>query len=241
MTFLAILLAFSVSSSYTDEFHIHQVARGETLYVIAEHYYNDGDKWEDIRDINGLDDHNIDVGQKLYIPKANSKISYWKKCLSAGKKRLAQKKITDRHKHLLVEKIARMSQTLPSEYNQIQKMRLCLAAITTAEQESMYEFAIGPVGELGPFQFRASTVRYISEKYFHGSKELTDRDVTNMMLQDRVAIKYFFLYFTELYKRHGTLELAWMRYNGKGPAAAEYSIKAIKRYKSIRKLIKTLR
>ncbi len=47
----------------------HTVAAGETLWSIAEKYYNSGFNWVDIARVNGITDPaKITVGQKLTIP-----------------------------------------------------------------------------------------------------------------------------------------------------------------------------
>lgn len=48
---------------------VHEVAKGENLWVISEQYYNSGYNWVDIAKENSLANANqIEIGQKLVIP-----------------------------------------------------------------------------------------------------------------------------------------------------------------------------
>jgi len=52
-----------------EEAPIHVVTHGETLGSIAQFWYGDSSRYEDIASSNGLDDPDqIDVGQELMIP-----------------------------------------------------------------------------------------------------------------------------------------------------------------------------
>lgn len=50
----------------------HTVAEGETLWSIAEKYYNDGFKWVMIQKANNLTTDSVEVGTKLVIPEKDS-------------------------------------------------------------------------------------------------------------------------------------------------------------------------
>ena len=51
----------------------YTVKEGDTLFTIAEHYYQDGYKFEEVAKANKLDDaNNLSVGQVLEIPKVEA-------------------------------------------------------------------------------------------------------------------------------------------------------------------------
>lgn len=49
----------------------HTVVAGETLWSIAEKYYNDGFKWTEIKKANNLKEDTVEVGTKLIIPEVS--------------------------------------------------------------------------------------------------------------------------------------------------------------------------
>jgi nucleoid-associated protein YgaU len=51
----------------------HIVAKGETLWSIAEDNYGSGYNWVDVKEANKLTQNDIEVGQKLVIPSVASK------------------------------------------------------------------------------------------------------------------------------------------------------------------------
>lgn len=51
----------------------HTVAKGETLWSIAEDAYGSGYNWVDIYNANKLKSQNVEVGQKLEIPSVTAK------------------------------------------------------------------------------------------------------------------------------------------------------------------------
>ncbi|MFI5241352.1 MAG: LysM peptidoglycan-binding domain-containing protein [Microgenomates group bacterium] len=51
----------------------HVVAKGESLWSIAEDYYGSGYNWVDLATENNLTDYNLEVGQKLNLPEAVAK------------------------------------------------------------------------------------------------------------------------------------------------------------------------
>src|SRR3989338_3060488 len=54
----------------------YTVKEGDTLFTIAEKYYNDGYKFSEIAKTNNLEDANLlEVGQKIEIPKLDSEVS----------------------------------------------------------------------------------------------------------------------------------------------------------------------
>jgi nucleoid-associated protein YgaU len=61
--------ALWASGTNTTERRTHTVAPGETLWVIAERYYGDGNRFRDIAEASGIANADmVDVGQVLNIP-----------------------------------------------------------------------------------------------------------------------------------------------------------------------------
>ncbi|MGN1044284.1 MAG: GH25 family lysozyme [Acutalibacteraceae bacterium] len=56
-----------IPSESTENYKIHTVNSGETLWGIAEKYYGDGNKYKEIKKINGLDEDTIYPNQVLKI------------------------------------------------------------------------------------------------------------------------------------------------------------------------------
>ena len=56
------------SSQATMNQNEHTVAKGETLWSIAEESYGSGYNWVDIKSTNNLTSDSIEIGQKLIIP-----------------------------------------------------------------------------------------------------------------------------------------------------------------------------
>lgn len=53
----------------------YKVKEGDTLFTIAQKYYDDGSKYGDIMRDNGLTSENIEVGQELNIPKQETAVA----------------------------------------------------------------------------------------------------------------------------------------------------------------------
>ena len=51
-----------------EDYRIHTVVRGDTLFEIAKAYLADGSRYRDIKSLNGLTSNTIYVGMKLKIP-----------------------------------------------------------------------------------------------------------------------------------------------------------------------------
>ena len=52
-----------------ENYRIHTVVRGDTLYEIAKAYLADGSRYREIKTLNGLKSDTIYVGMQLKIPK----------------------------------------------------------------------------------------------------------------------------------------------------------------------------
>jgi nucleoid-associated protein YgaU len=64
-----------LNNSNTNSEKTHTVQNGETLWQIAEKYYNDGYKWTEIAKANNLNNDNaISAGQELKIPELKSDV-----------------------------------------------------------------------------------------------------------------------------------------------------------------------
>lgn len=256
---LILALVFIVSSAAgstknQQDISIYIVEPGDTLFKIAEDYYGDGKRWKEIKDFNHLHGTNIEVNQKLKVP--GKKLNYKKICYQAALKRITTRtkhakdytftglspkekvktqEYRERLAYVIATQVYYFQNIIKKELTPITKLNYCLAAVATAEQESNFRFSIGPVGEIGIWQFRLSTARYVHIKNLQDGA-ITDRQLVELMLDPEISVLYFYFYFHELYERHGTFEMAWTRYNGQGEAARAYSRKIMKRYKEIKKL-----
>jgi nucleoid-associated protein YgaU len=67
---LTVLLLHSAEATVQKEGNPYTVKSGDTLYDIAQAYYGDGNRWQEIAQANGIDVNNpiIVVGSKLNIP-----------------------------------------------------------------------------------------------------------------------------------------------------------------------------
>lgn len=63
----------------------HTIAEGESLWTIAEEYYDDGFRWTDIMEANGIENPaDIEVGQTIMIPNATAETTDVMADASAG-------------------------------------------------------------------------------------------------------------------------------------------------------------
>jgi len=67
---LTVLVLHSAEATVRKEGNPYTVKSGDTLYDIAQAYYGDGNRWQEIGQANGIDVNNpiIVVGSKLNIP-----------------------------------------------------------------------------------------------------------------------------------------------------------------------------
>lgn len=119
--------------------------------------------------------------------------------------------------------------------NEVQSFNLCIQAAVTAEQESMYRFAIGSAGEVGMFQFKLDTVRLTYRWYKSNLYDDSDEALVKKLISTTSAAYIYALHFQELKRRYGDIRLAWKHYNG-GSSAEEYSERAMRRYKEIKRI-----
>jgi nucleoid-associated protein YgaU len=61
------------STTQTAESHV--VNKGESLWSIAEQYYNDGFRWKEIAEANKITNGSIEVGQTLTIPNTKETVT----------------------------------------------------------------------------------------------------------------------------------------------------------------------
>jgi hypothetical protein len=122
------------------------------------------------------------------------------------------------------------------DFTPVQKLEACRWALTTAHQESLFQFAIGGAGEVGMYQFKLNTVR-LTGKWYNLRPMATgsDAEIVRWLLDTTQATEIFLLHYTELHRRYKGLWLAWKRYNN-GSEAAAYASKAMKRYWEVRRL-----
>ena len=57
-----------VASKPAENYRIHTVTHGDTLWAIAKKYLGDGNRYKDIVSLNGLKSNVIYSGMKLRIP-----------------------------------------------------------------------------------------------------------------------------------------------------------------------------
>ena len=217
----------------------HRVKKGETLFKIAEKYYGDGSLWREVRDNNGLKLSRVKVDQfiNIYMPDEADWICA---CGHIIETRIKEKKINvDAEKIVL----AIVNGIIDTESHDLikstpkEKLDFCRFALTTIEHESYFgEFFIGPFGEIGPWQFRLSTVRDLISIYNLNVKQ-SDKELVEYLLDEHNAAFLFILYFDYLYeKAHKNIWLTWRMYNGSGHHARQYAERIMDKYYEVRSI-----
>ena len=56
------------SEPVPETYRIHTVVKGDTLWILAKKYLNDGSRYPEIKALNGLTSDAIYIGWKLKIP-----------------------------------------------------------------------------------------------------------------------------------------------------------------------------
>jgi len=234
---LIIILPFMCSKKSKAECITHTVQKGESLAKISKQYYGDRAHWKDIKYQNDLKRNWVKEGQELqvYVPGYDD---WGNACGNILYQRL-QALGLERPRSFIRSFIAgiELSSIMSHKYaNPMDWLKSCRWAIATAEQESMYEFAIGGAGEVGTFQFKLDTVRLTGRWYkIENLSTGTDRELVKLLTVTDEAVAVFVLHFRELHRRYKNLWIAWKRYNN-GSEAAAYASKAIGRYNKIRRI-----
>ena len=230
----------SCTSNAKAECITYTTVKGDTLGKLAKKFYGDRQYWRDIKWQNNLKRNTlpIELELQIYIPDSKD----WKlACRNILQQRINKKKISeDKHLYIMYSTIRGLEEASNIIYpplNSREKIEFCRFTIVTAEQESMYQFAIGGAGEVGPYQFKLNTVRMTFRS--HGEYKdtyLTDKTIVKMLLGYDAATMVFVLHYYDLLKKcKGSRWCAWKRYNN-GSEASAYASKAMKRYWEIRQL-----
>lgn len=220
--------------------HIYKTVKGDTLGKLSKDFYGSRSYWRDIKAQNFLKRNTLPIGLELYIY-VPDKDDWQKACKSIILQRIKKKRIDASKYHYIWSKtikgIIKANDTMREPLDPIELVEACRLATATAEQESMYEFAIGGAGEVGPFQFKMTTARMTLKAYRkYKDISLTDKTIVQMLLNYDIATMVFVLHYYDLLKRcKDNKWCAWKRYNN-GSEAAAYASKAMKRYQEIRLL-----
>lgn len=118
------------------------------------------------------------------------------------------------------------------ELNPYMAYQMCQWALTTAEQESYFRFAVGSAGEIGPYQFKLNTVRMVGKIYGFDIGR-SDREIVENLLDDTMSTCIFSLFFYHLLMKHHTLPQAWWVYNN-GKHARQYVKQVMGRYSRVK-------
>lgn len=220
----------------------HVVLPHETLSSLADLYLGSKDHWREIKRNNNLHKDRIKAGSVLYIlipeyddfPIACRNIVL-QRLSRMNKLKVDKEEIAQAFIHGIGLASADISAKFGKTVSPREMLDLCYAAVTTAERESAYKFAIGAAGEVGMFQFRLRTARAELAFYLDVSPEtLTDKDLVLLLLQPEKAVYVFVLHFHRLWERcRRNMWCTWRRYNGSGSHARRYAGKAMQRHKEI--------
>lgn len=235
MKYFIYIFCLLLSSPAWTKCHTYVVEKGDTLYKISKKILNTPHQWYDIKLQNNLKSKKLQIGQELTIYEPTS-LDWMEACEDILRQRWEQldlQRSTSKY-YELIDGIAAASNILEVE-DPDRLLEICRWAITTAEQESMYEFAIGSAGEVGMYQFKLDTVR-LTLRWYDLQWNQSDKSLVSYLITTSNATMIFVLHYYELWRREKKdLWLAWRRYNN-GSEAAAYASKALDRYRRIKRL-----
>lgn len=219
----------------------HTVLPQETLSTIAETYLGNPKYWTEIKRNNKLSSKSITAGETLYVYIPET-IDFDIACRNIVIQRLEKfSKIPGRSiiANSIIHGIDLASAQISLKFGKTvsprEMLELCYAAVTTAEHESAYRFAVGNAGEVGMFQFRLRTMRGTLKFYTDINMSFySDEYLVRMLLKPENAAYIFALHFYRLRERcKKSMWCTWRRYNGSGPHARKYAGKTMQRHKKI--------
>jgi hypothetical protein len=240
---IIILLVFGLlgvgpcASKAKAECITYTTVKKDTLGKLAKRFYGDRNYWHDIKWQNNLKRNTLPIGIKLHMYMPGH--SDWETaCRNIILQRIETKRI-DPNRYIFIQESTLEGIRLATDildFDPRQRLEACRLATATAEQESMYEFAVGGAGEVGPYQFKLNTVRMTLRPYESSDTKNNDEELVRLLLDYSVATQIFILHYYDLLGRcKGSRWCAWKRYNN-GSEAAAYASKAMKRYWEIRSL-----
>jgi hypothetical protein len=234
---IVVFLALLVPSSALGECLTHTVVKGDTLGSISHQWFGTSSRWKEVRDYNDLQKTGLVVGTNVgfYVPDEDDWVEA---CFNIMLTRLDHRNVLDRMRNVIVipEAIENINWKQELNLPASEKLRLCRVVLAVAEQESLYQFRVGGVGEIGIFQLRLSTFRHVLAIYDQSVDENTDEQLVTHLLTPVNAIETFLKLFIYLEKKAGSLSGAFYSYNGSGPHAKRYSREAMQKYYEISRI-----
>ncbi|RLF68241.1 MAG: hypothetical protein DRN26_00255 [Thermoplasmata archaeon] len=210
---------------------VHDVQQGETWRGISIQYYKSPYRVKDLLVQNNFP-RKLLAGSRVYIY-IPTEDDWQAACENAISWRLSMRRRYDRIPTFIQAIPQAIQQVFPS-ISPERKLDLCISALVTAEQETMYEFMIGSAGEVGIYQFKLDTVRLTGRqtKVLSIASE-NDEYLVRLLLDPLEATKVFLLHYMYLLQRYEySHRLAWRRYNN-GSMAEAYAERAMDKYTTI--------
>lgn len=233
LVFFAVL-AFPLHSSGVCFQHV--VETGDTLASISKLWFGNTKHAKSIAKYNNVQELNLKVGTNIsvYLP---DELDWMDACTNVILARLSQRMSLEQIPNVLpiISAIEEFEVDEGRYMTPSKKLELCKILLTISEHETLYRFRVGKVGEIGIYQFRLSTARFVVSLMVNPIG-MTDEILVKYMLDPKNAAKLFLVLYSYLHDKHGSTWTAFYAYNGAGPMARRYANEATTKLNEISRI-----